>query len=185
MNDNKKSFTLIELLVVIAIIGLLSTVVLISLQGVRAKARDARRISDLKSIQKALEMYYNDHGKYLTESDVVAVDSSSTRGRLGEGRAIDALLSPYFSGGQVPHDPLSTGLPTDTGIYYYYYDGAHICSGGAVHIVALLFAHNMETDYYGNNSPGLQQCPGNPPFGGEGGSNDTGAYHIIIGPSDG
>ena len=51
-------------MVVIAIIGLLSTVVLISLSGVRAKARDARRIQDLKSLQTALEAYYNDNGTY-------------------------------------------------------------------------------------------------------------------------
>ncbi len=48
--DGQKGFTLIELLVVIAIIGLLSSVVLASLNSARAKARDARRVSDLKQI---------------------------------------------------------------------------------------------------------------------------------------
>jgi prepilin-type N-terminal cleavage/methylation domain-containing protein len=54
-----RGFTLIELLVVIAIIGILSSVVLASLNGARKKGRDARRISDLKQIQLALEMYYD------------------------------------------------------------------------------------------------------------------------------
>jgi len=57
----QKGFTLIELLVVIAIIGILSSVVLASLNSARAKARDAKRISDIKQIQLALEMYYDEH----------------------------------------------------------------------------------------------------------------------------
>ncbi len=53
---NKKGFTLIELLVVIAIIGLLSTLAVVSLNGARAKARDAKRVSDVKQISTLIEM---------------------------------------------------------------------------------------------------------------------------------
>lgn len=59
-------FTLIELLVVIAIIGILSSVVLASLNSARQKGRDARRISDVKQIQLALELYYDANGTYPT-----------------------------------------------------------------------------------------------------------------------
>jgi prepilin-type N-terminal cleavage/methylation domain-containing protein len=62
MRTQQKGFTLIELLVVIAIIGVLSSVVLASLNTARAKARDAVRVSDLRNIQKALELYASDHG---------------------------------------------------------------------------------------------------------------------------
>jgi len=51
-------FTLIELLVVIAIIGILSGIVIVSMSGARAKARDARRLSDMRQIATALQMYY-------------------------------------------------------------------------------------------------------------------------------
>ena len=61
---NFKGFTLIELLVVIAIIGILSSVVLASLNTARQKGRDARRISDLKQIQLALELYYDSNQFY-------------------------------------------------------------------------------------------------------------------------
>ncbi len=63
---NRKGFTLIELLVVIAIIGLLSTLAVISLNSARQKSRDARRVSDIKQIQTALELYYTDNNGYPT-----------------------------------------------------------------------------------------------------------------------
>jgi general secretion pathway protein G len=58
--SNKKSvrgFTLIELLVVIAIIGLLSTIIAAPIQNARKKARDAKKIAELKSLQLAIEQY--------------------------------------------------------------------------------------------------------------------------------
>ncbi len=61
---NKKGFTLIELLVVIAIIGLLSTLAVVSLNNARSKSRDAKRVADVKQIQTALELYYNDCNNY-------------------------------------------------------------------------------------------------------------------------
>ena len=63
-----KGFTLIELLVVIAIIGLLSTLAVVALNNARAKSRDARRISDVKQVQTALEMYFNDLNAYPSGS---------------------------------------------------------------------------------------------------------------------
>ncbi len=65
---SKKGFTLIELLVVIAIIGVLSSVVLASLNTARTKGQDAARISSVKSLKTALEMYYNDNGGYPTSA---------------------------------------------------------------------------------------------------------------------
>jgi general secretion pathway protein G len=59
-----KGFTLIELLIVIAIIGVLSTLLMANFIGVRQRARDAQRKSDLRQIQAALEIYRSDNGSY-------------------------------------------------------------------------------------------------------------------------
>lgn len=59
-----RGFTLVELLVVIAIIGLLTSIVSISLMSAKQKSRDSKRIGDLKTIQLALSLYYNDNLMY-------------------------------------------------------------------------------------------------------------------------
>ena len=60
----QKGFTLIELLVVIAIIAILSTVVMAGLNSARAKGRDARRLSDVKQLQSALELCFDNGAGY-------------------------------------------------------------------------------------------------------------------------
>lgn len=62
-NKHRNGFTLIELLVVIAIIGILSSVVVTSLNSAREKARDAARLSDIRQIQIALELYADQNGQ--------------------------------------------------------------------------------------------------------------------------
>lgn len=62
--ERARGFTLIELLVVVAIIGILSSVVLASLNSARQKGRDTRRISDIKQLQLALELSYDAVGEY-------------------------------------------------------------------------------------------------------------------------
>jgi general secretion pathway protein G len=64
MQKSTRAFTLIELLVVIAIIGLLATIIMVGLGSSKAKSRDAKRQADIKNIQLALSMYYNDNGMY-------------------------------------------------------------------------------------------------------------------------
>jgi len=66
----KKGFTLIELLVVIAIIGILATISVIALQASRARARDSKRLADVKQIQSALALYAHDVDKYPETASV-------------------------------------------------------------------------------------------------------------------
>jgi prepilin-type N-terminal cleavage/methylation domain-containing protein len=117
----RRGFTLIELLVVIAIIGLLASVVMASLNSARAKARDVRRLSDMQTIQKALELYYDKYGRY-PDSDFAGCGTWDTPGN-------GTFLAPLVTEGFLPaniQDPTSN---TDCGNYRYYrYDaGTNTC----------------------------------------------------------
>ncbi len=90
--NTQKGFTLIELLVVIAIIGILSSVVLASLNSARLKARDAKRVSDIKQLQLALEMYYDDNSNYPT---AITVDNLVTPGYISTIPTDPSASAPY------------------------------------------------------------------------------------------
>jgi len=114
-NFPKRGFTLIELLVVIAIIGVLASIVLASLDSSRKKGRDARRLADVKQIQLALELYYDQNNSFPPN-----IANSSTCG--AQTCAATYLTGPgYIS--VVPTDP-SSGRDYSYTPYY--------ASGGAL-----------------------------------------------------
>lgn len=113
-NMNKKGFTLVELLVVIAIIGLLSTLAVVALSSARQKARDSKRMSDLKQIQTALEIYFNDHNQYPVEATPITLGVAATTDCLsnptngdGDFEASGATCENAVMG-VVPEDPTPT-----------------------------------------------------------------------------
>lgn len=104
MSFKSKGFTLIELLVVIAIIGLLSTLAVVSFGNARQKSRDAKRISDIKSIQTALELYFGDTDAYPVGASITLGTASSVKLSSGGGFSNAAGVSgtEYMT---VPKDP--------------------------------------------------------------------------------
>lgn len=119
MNKDKKAmpacrqgFTLIELLVVIAIIGLLSTLAVVALGSARQKANDSKRLSDIKQIQTALELYYTDNNAYPAGSGISLGTDAYKCLNSALGFTTAACASPYM--GLVPKGPSSDEYYTYT-----------------------------------------------------------------------
>ncbi|MEO0084185.1 MAG: prepilin-type N-terminal cleavage/methylation domain-containing protein, partial [candidate division WOR-3 bacterium] len=91
-----KGFTLIELLIVVAILGILGSILFVSISGKpQARARDSKRIGDLSGLRLALELRYNEKGVYPTNAEGLAI--LQTEGYLGNV-PIDPKTSPSCSG---------------------------------------------------------------------------------------
>jgi len=107
-----KGFTLIELLVVIAIVGLLASIVLFSLESIRAKGRDTRRVTDMKAILEGLSFYYNENYLYPDSGGaVIEIDGTS------DAMSIGILGSDTMQA--IPLDPLNKDRDGVTYKYYY------------------------------------------------------------------
>ena len=89
----RKGFTLIELLIVIAIIGLLATLAIVSLTTAQQKARDTKRVADVKQLQNAVELYYSENAVYPLNTAAV----NATWATFG------AAIADYIT--NVPIDP--------------------------------------------------------------------------------
>jgi type II secretion system protein G len=111
MKNNKKGFTLIELLVVIAIIGLLATLSVVALNNARQKSRDAKRVSDIKQVQTALELYFVDQNSYPVTPTTVLGGTGAKALSSTSGFASAAAGTTYM--GQVPLAPTPAATPAD------------------------------------------------------------------------
>lgn len=135
----RQGFTLVELLVVIAIMGVLASIVMVSLNSARAKSRDARRYADMDAIHDSVEQYYRDNGHYpisrcsndspstgtwlaYAPSSWAVQQSCSSVGGVGT-QTLAQTLSPYLP------TPLKDPSNTNPGMGYLYRsdDGADYC----------------------------------------------------------
>ncbi len=95
----KKGLTLIEILVAVLIATLLTAAISVTITSARKKAGDNRSKYDLRDIVNALELKYNDLGRYP--------DLPDSPTKIGD----TTILAPYLN-----------SPPTGNGRYYWYDD---------------------------------------------------------------
>lgn len=127
MTKNKGGFTLIELLIVVAILGLLTTIAVVFLQNARSAARDTQRVSDIKQIQKALEMYHLEYGHYPVSNcgatqpnaawcnSIESMDNNIWIKDSGDATAFAKFMP------NMPTDPLQSDVAVYRANYGYFY----------------------------------------------------------------
>jgi type II secretion system protein G len=110
-------FTLIELLVVVAIVGLLATIATIAISSASKKARDTKRKADLKTIQKALDTYYQENGAYPSTGGSGnwwgTCASYGNHDVSGPNGYVPGLAPAYI--GKLPTDPRGKAAPAACG----------------------------------------------------------------------
>lgn len=143
-----KSFTLIELLVVIAVIGLLSSIVLVSMKGAKEKARIAKAQQEIGQIVTAMYLFKDKYGELPPIGDNCSGCYNPCDGSWVV--AMDALVNEGLIG-RIDKDPW--------GNYYCYDDNDNICCGPTSPLYSMGPNGNNDT-YYGAGG-GWAGCLGN------------------------
>jgi general secretion pathway protein G len=139
------AFTLIELLVVISIIGLLSSIVLVSVNKAREKAKIAKAKVEIQQIITAMELYRDDYGQLPPIGD-----NCSAWGNPCDSNwvaVMDALVADRYIS-RIDKDPW--------GHYYCYDDNDNVCCGGCSPIYSM-GPNGINDSWY--NCPRIDGCP--------------------------
>jgi type II secretion system protein G len=123
---SNRGFTIVELLVVIVVIAILAAITVVAYNGIQARARDAQRVQDIKTIAKALELYYADNGTYPNSSCSLGAGCRINSGWDTTADAswqnlADQLVPTYISALPKEPQPSASGDPAIYGGFNYDY----------------------------------------------------------------
>lgn len=159
-------FTIVELLIVIVVIAILATISIVAYNGIQGRARDSGRLSDMKTITKALEIYKINNGSY--PSPVSTLNASGWEVSTTGTTATNFLSALVSSNGvsKIPVDPVNTGNPASLNpsysaneyeyFYYLYPAGNAGCDAtrGAFYVLGVTRMDGVASGTSSPSSPG-------------------------------
>ena len=105
-HKQQSGFTIVELLIVIVVIAILAAISIVAYNGIQQRARDTERMSELTSLQKALELYHADNDAY----PLCGATGPNSTNALGSGAVTscltDDLVPKYIQ--SIPTDPINS-----------------------------------------------------------------------------
>lgn len=148
--NKSKGFTIVELLIVIVVIAILAAISIVAYTGVQSRANDSRRLQDIATIRKTLELYKAERGYYPTAQPNPGINSW------------EVSTDPNFLGSL---SSLASAMPTDPKntidhyyAYYRYAAGSNGCpsSAGGYYVLRVVGLESSD----GTAVSDLGACPG-------------------------
>lgn len=124
MKVKQSGFTIVELLIVIVVVGILAAISIAAYTGTQQRARDSARTTAVRQIQRALELYRVEHGRYPPQVAIATNAPPGFTGIWGTGYQysvdtrdnwLQSLVSAGFAS-SIPKDPMN-----DNDHYFAYY----------------------------------------------------------------
>jgi general secretion pathway protein G len=150
-HKKQSGFTIVELLIVIVVIGILAAITIVAYNGIQSKARDTARITKVKDIAKAIELYYADNGKYPPILDGQGRESTcgsqtDNWGHCDRNKILSDSVAPYMK-----IDPTSLSDATQ-GNYWYWYTSQDSDNYQTYGLMVFLESNGGQNDggYYAN-----------------------------------
>jgi general secretion pathway protein G len=149
VKHKQTGFTIVELLIVIVVIGILAAITIVAYSGIQQRARDTRRLDDVRIIVTALEAYKVLNGFYPASGNGGSFEPST----LDPPNFMSALRASGSFGTATPVDPLNNA--SNLYSYFRYPAGYYGCdsSRGQYYV---LFIKNLESKSGTGNGPGFQ-----------------------------
>lgn len=144
MKKNMSGFTLLEIMIVIIVIGILITLTTVNYSRLQPKARDDRRQIDIANITKALELYYNDNGKYPT---VTGTNSSINQywytSDTTSWNDFKTVMSEYIDDLNVDPKNNTGSVLSSAPVYNYAYFGGGYCGSASGQMYILVWRYEI------------------------------------------